>query len=105
MFKDDRGGVYEFPGRIISAISREFILVGYWSNAVPVILVLQDLLYPTRRPSDFYYVAKEAEEYLEKLIMSNLSEECRKYACLMVVDVRVFDAPFSLDQLPSVFAR
>ena len=52
VFEDSTGGVYEIPERIVSIASKIYLLVGYGRYSIPVILVAQDLLYPTRRLED-----------------------------------------------------
>ena len=105
VFEDDTGGVYEIPERLVSVASKSYLLVGYSRYSIPVILVAQDLLYPTRRPEDVMGGIRWGVELLEKLIRRALPEDYASRIRLVVVDARVVDAPFSLDQIEFVPER
>jgi len=105
IFEDDTGGVYEIPESLISVASKSYLLVGYGRYSIPVILVAQDLLYPTRRPEDVLSGIQWGVKLLEDLVKRALPEDHASKTRLVVVDTRVIDAPFSLDQIEFVPER
>ncbi len=105
VFEDDTGGVYEVPGGIVTVASKSYLLVGRGRRSIPVILVVQDLLYPFRRPEAVTSEIQRGVKLLEKLIKRALPQDYASRTRLVVVDARIADAPFSLDQIESVPER
>ncbi len=102
---DTTGFVFEIPVQLTSMASKGFLLIGYGRNSIPVILVLMDLLHPTRCPEEVGGSIKFAINYLNKLIKEYLPEKYVKNININIVDAKFFDAPFSLDMVEYVPSR
>jgi len=102
VFKDSTGGVYEISGRLVSDASKAYLLVGYSWGSIPVILVMEDLLYPFRDWEKIRGEERGAVEFFFKFMDKILPEKYRGLIGIDIVDVRSMDAPFSLDMVEEV---
>lgn len=105
LFNDSTGWVYEVPVELVSIASKGYFLIGYGRSSLPVILVIFDLLHPTRRPEDMPATVRIAMKYLSDIVYKALPEDYRDKIYIDVVDTRAFDAPFSLDIIEYVSHR
>ncbi len=103
--EDDTGGLYEISKGLVSVASRSYLLVGHGKYSIPVILVIQDLLYPSRKPENVTNEIQHGVKFLENLVKRTLPKNYVPRIRIAIVDARVVDAPFSLDQIEFVPER
>jgi|GEM_PF-3045927 len=99
IFRDETGCAYEMPYRLVSVASSCYLLLGR-GNPIPIIFVVQDLLYPFRNSETIQEEIDKATRFLKNLVERALTDEYKNKIDLDIIDTRWLDTPFSLVDIP-----
>jgi len=102
LFEDGTGCVFEIGCQLTSIVSKGYFLLGVSNFSIQVIFLVEDLLYPFRRPEIIQKDLQKNVNRLKDLVQSLIPEKYKRIIELNIVDARWLEVPFSLDVLCSI---